>query len=98
MTASSQYLDLAPYHGRLHKTKFWASNGYEASSWLQVDFLKPVVITGIQTQGAGTKAQYATRVQIQYGNDVNALQTILENGSPKVTVLMTFGRWERELI
>ena len=88
MTASSQYADLAPHHGRLHKTRFWASSGYDASTWLQVDFLKLVVITGIQTQGAGTIGQWATSVQIQHGNDVNALQTILENGSPKVTHVM----------
>ena len=95
MTASSQYSDLKAYKGRLRKTgrNFWASStGDLDSPWLQVDFLKPVVITGIQTQGAGTIAQYATQVQIQYGNDVSALQTILENGSPKVTRLCSC--WE----
>ena len=88
MTASTEYFDLKAYKGRLHNAghNFWASSAGDPSPWLQVDFLKPVVITGIQTQGATTQAQYATSVQIQYGNDVNALQTILENGSPKVTV------------
>ena len=93
MSASSQYAsDLAAYEGRFRNTNFWASTISDLTSpWLQVDFLKPVVITGIQTQGAGRVAQYATRIQIQYGNDVNALQNILENGSPKVynsTMLM----------
>ena len=91
MTASSQYLELAPHKGRLHENKFWASSANNlASPWLQVDFIKPVVITGIQTQGAGRVAQWPTRVQIQYGNDVNALQTIMENGSPKVTLLCSW--------
>ena len=87
MTASSAYFDLKAYKGRLHDTgHFWASSAIDlASPWLQVDFLKPVVITGIQTQGAAGKAQYPTHVQIQYGKDVNALKTILENGSPKVS-------------
>ena len=89
MTASSEYPDLYAYKGRLRNTgQFWATETWDyVSPWLQVDFIKPVVITGIQTQGAGTIAQWPTRVQIQYGNDVNALQTILENGSPKVTRL-----------
>ena len=90
MSASSQYYQLAAHEGRLHNTgvNFWASSTSDMTSpWLQVDFLQPVVITGIQTQGAGVIAQYPTHVQIQYGNDVYALQNILENGSPKVTQL-----------
>ena len=92
MSASSQYwADKAPHGARLNNdgpTPFWVASNDDIQDstrpWLQVDFLTPLVITGVQTQGAGIFEQYVTTVQIQYGQETNGLKDILENGSPKV--------------
>ncbi|XP_072015031.1 uncharacterized protein [Amphiura filiformis] len=73
-TASSVYADLSPYKGRLNNARFWAASSGSLPCWLQVDFLTPVVITGIKTQGAGTVGQWIKTFQVKYGTDVNALK------------------------
>ncbi|XP_072017311.1 EGF-like repeat and discoidin I-like domain-containing protein 3 [Amphiura filiformis] len=75
-TASSTYAyeDLPPYKGRLNDARFWAASSASLPCWLQVDFLTPVVITGIKTQGAGTIGQWIKTFQVKFGTDVNALK------------------------
>ncbi|XP_072017664.1 uncharacterized protein [Amphiura filiformis] len=75
-TASSTWAfgDIAPYKGRLNYTGFWAAASRSLPCWLQVDFLSPVVITGIKTQGAPTVDQWIKTFQVKFGSDVNALK------------------------
>ncbi|XP_072022551.1 lactadherin-like [Amphiura filiformis] len=75
-TASSTYLDLSPYKGRLNDARFWAASSGSQPCWLQVDFLTSVVITGIKTQGAGTVGQWIKTFQLKFGTDVNALKDV----------------------
>ncbi|XP_072017312.1 EGF-like repeat and discoidin I-like domain-containing protein 3 [Amphiura filiformis] len=74
-TASSTWPagDIAPYKGRLNNAGFWAASSRSLPCWLQVDFLSPVVITGIKTQGATRVGQWIKTFQVKFGTDVNGL-------------------------
>ena len=56
----------------------------QQNPWIQVDLLRSTVVTGIITQGsAHAPEEWVTNLQIQYGDSVDTLRYILENGQPQ---------------
>ncbi|XP_072048292.1 uncharacterized protein [Amphiura filiformis] len=84
--------------GRLNNNNYWCTSYASPSdSWIQVDFLDTVTITGIRIQG-GTY-YWVTKLQIQYGDTDNSLKFILDgsvhktfdaNSDGKTIVTITF--------
>ena len=66
ITASSVYGMYQPWHGRLQNTKCWAANREDQNQWIEVDFLKVVTVTGIQTQGSGSSGEWIKKLNIAY--------------------------------
>ena len=53
--------------------------------WIQVDLQTPKLVTGVVTQGRPTsKEEWVQSFQIQYGNSVDNLMTITNNGTETV--------------
>jgi hypothetical protein len=71
ITGSSNYnVDHRDIYARLHHaTSYWtpANSDYD-DPWLQVDFLSPVTIDGIDTQGGGASS-YVKTFAIAYSNN-----------------------------
>jgi hypothetical protein len=94
ISASSQWdNNHAPQNGRLNfrrhgKADAWVSKANDhATSWLQVDFQNPAVITKVLTQGRGDNnlhSQWVTAFTLSYSNDGDEFQQYNENGKPKV--------------
>ena len=59
--------------------------------WIQVDLETPKLVTGVVTQGRPTsKEEWVQSFQIQYGNSVNNLQTIANNGTDTVSLFVHY--------
>ena len=85
ITSSAFLTGFQPWKGRLNNHGNWkAPSGYD---WIQIDLLHSTVVTGIITQGSpeGHYDYYAT-LHIQYGDSVDTLMFILENGQAKVRI------------
>ena len=79
ITGSSHTSDNYPWKARLHNDDGFWSPEIEDEIWLQIDFLEPVGITGIQTQGAGpTVAQWVKTLQIHTGYDVDSFTPVMD--------------------
>ncbi|XP_072017518.1 lactadherin-like [Amphiura filiformis] len=94
ITASSYHLDKKlPEFARLNHNNYWApsTNDYGQHHWLQVDFLSPVDMKRIQTQGTGLilVQQWVTELSIKTGNDTNLLVPIMDAGSEKIFIANT---------
>ena len=92
ITASSFYTGqgvLYAWKGRLNNNDYWATaSSNPTNPWIQVDLLRSTLVTGIITQGsAHAYEEWVTNLQIQYGDSVDTLRYILENGQPKVGTL-----------
>ena len=90
ITASAFDPGFQPWKGRLNNHGNWrAPTSYD---WIQIDLLRSTVVTGIITQGApGRHHQfYYATLHIQYGDSVDNLMYILENGTSKVRILHFF--------
>ena len=83
------------YNGRLNSPDhfFWHANLFsvDPNPWIQVDFLTPVYISGIITQGGCVFSPcvvpgWVYYVQIQTGDTLSGLTYIMEGGSPKVRI------------
>ena len=70
-----------PWEARLNNESYWRPRDDTLNmlntQWIQVDFLKPVIITGIQTQG-GTICDDCTRrwleeLEVNVGNSTNEM-------------------------
>ncbi|XP_072046489.1 uncharacterized protein [Amphiura filiformis] len=79
-----------PWRARLNnptELRYWrpASDAI-SNSWIQVDFLDTVIVTGIETQGSGDEnkaKRWVTTFQVQIGNETS--KTYITDGSnPKV--------------
>ncbi len=95
LTASSSlsnYRD--PWGVRITKSNnaYWATAmSNPENPWIQVDFLNPVAVTIITTQGSNNQNPrdvcFVDTLQVQYGNEEDALVYIVEsNGSPKASI------------
>ena len=77
ITASSYISsNLKPFNGRLNAVPIqgrssgaWRSDLKDKNPWIQVDFLRPVTVTGILTQGRKGNDQYVTKYDLKYSDD-----------------------------
>ena len=75
ITASSEWLNInRAAHGRLNFIPdsiggAWSSELNDLNQWLQVDFQRCTIITGISTQGRSDHIQYVKRYTISFGDD-----------------------------
>nr|XP_039256831.1 discoidin, CUB and LCCL domain-containing protein 2-like [Styela clava] len=91
ITASSIYdVNHNAYDGRLDNRKktgdvaAWASRQSRKGEWLQVDFGRPELVSGIITQGRESVGQWVTSFTISCGLGTSSLTTIQEHGAQKV--------------
>ena len=89
ITASSHYnyKTYLPFYGRLNLLgKAWAANTNDPNQWLQVDFQKPTIITGISTQGQLNvpNDKFVTNYSISFSDDGNHFYDYKAGGKPKV--------------
>ena len=47
----------------------WRADIEDSNPWIQVDFLRPVTVTGVITQGRDAKDQWVTKYKIKYSDD-----------------------------
>ncbi|XP_078685993.1 uncharacterized protein LOC144918818 [Branchiostoma floridae x Branchiostoma belcheri] len=89
-SASSSVSDSwQPWEARLNSGSAWIPRYLSTSEWLQVDLLKRMSITGIQTQGQDDHWRYVylvTSYKLLYSDDGTDLNwnTFQENGSDKI--------------
>ena len=88
ITASSEY---SPNHqasnGRLNfkaNSGSWSAKTSDLNQWLQVDFLRPTIITGITTQGRIQHNQFVTKYTVSFSEDENNFQNFNNQGMLKV--------------
>ena len=88
ISASSIYGSGRPASAaRLNNSNFWASSGNRDNQWIQIDLLTAIPIKGITTQGSGhSLGQWVKEYHVAVGNNVAALEPIMESGSIKVNV------------
>ncbi|XP_019640573.1 PREDICTED: uncharacterized protein LOC109482333 [Branchiostoma belcheri] len=88
-SASSSVSDSwQPWEARLNSGRAWMPSSFSTSEWLQVDLLKRMSITGIQTQGQASFRflHLVTSYKLLYSDDGTDLNwnTFQENGSDKI--------------
>ena len=90
ITASSHYVGFPPSNGRLNLI---ASNGNEGgwsaetedyNQWLQVDFQRSTIITGISTQGLQNGDEFVKSYTISFSDDGNNFHAYKAGGVLKV--------------
>ena len=88
ITASSHYNEnYLPSYGRLNLLgNAWAAKTNDPNQWLQVDFQKPTIITGISTQGQSNVPdnRFVTQYSISFSDDGNNFYDYKAGGKPKV--------------
>ena len=93
MTSSTYYSqhDFRPWKGRLNNGDYWATSGsFPSGSWLQVDFLSAVIMSGIKTQGSGPSwsqyNQFVEKLKVKTGMSTSSLKYIVDGlGAQKVS-------------
>ena len=68
--------NLKAFHGRLNSGPIpkrsagsWRAGLEDSKPWIQVDFLRPVTVTGVLTHGREGKDQYVKRYELKYSDD-----------------------------
>ena len=78
ITASSQYrYDDRASNARLNFNKnggAWAARTNDQNQWLQVDFQRSTIITGISTQGRIPYAQFVKSYTVSFSDDESNFQ------------------------
>ena len=57
-----------------------------SGEWLQVDFLQPIQIVGVVTQGRQDIDEWTTGFAIEYGSSTESLQTIKNDQGSKMVI------------
>ncbi|XP_072043960.1 uncharacterized protein [Amphiura filiformis] len=85
-----------PWRARPSSSRYWRPHedtlDMLQDSWIQVDFLETVIITGIETQGSHNKdfQRWIRKLQVQTGTSVNTLTYIADvSGNPQIFVANT---------
>ncbi|XP_072043968.1 uncharacterized protein [Amphiura filiformis] len=82
--ANSQTLTFEPWRARPSNTRYWRPHADTLDmlqdQWIQVDFLKTVIITGIQTQGSDSVSnkRWISNLKVQTGDSVDNLTNITD--------------------
>ena len=66
------------------KTGAWSSQRNNRKQWLQVDFQRPTIITGISTQGRQDYTQFIKSYSISLSNDGRGFSNYKPGGLVKV--------------
>ena len=93
ITASSERTDLSKaFFGRLNLTGLantmrngWLRGREDTNPWLQVDFTKTVIVSGISTQGRSHGGGWVTTYQVSYGNNGSYFKFYEQNGQIRVS-------------
>ncbi|XP_028411638.1 EGF-like repeat and discoidin I-like domain-containing protein 3 [Dendronephthya gigantea] len=90
ITASSEWkTDHGAANGRLNftprdgRTGAWSSGRNDVNQWLQVDFQRSALVTGISTQGRNGLNQFVKSYTVSSSQDGENFQHFLENGTFK---------------
>ncbi len=88
ITASSQWGNvgtLSPRLARLNRLAqsgtggAWCSNGNSANQWIQVNLGNITMVTGVMLQGRQDYGQWVTEYKVQYGNDGENWNYVLDD-------------------
>ena len=66
ISATSHYSDLYATKGRLHQLGCWEASHVRDVEWIQVDLIDLHTITGLITQGRGTKTYWVKTYLVSY--------------------------------
>ena len=70
------------FEGTKHRTSAWSAKTNDENQWLQVDFVRPVQVTHVLTQGRGDCCnQFVSSYSISYSQDSSTYETYMQNGS-----------------
>ena len=68
--------NLQAFHGRLNSGPIpkrsagsWRADLKDSRPWIQVDFLRPVTVTGVLTHGREDKDQFVRKYDLKYSDD-----------------------------
>ncbi|WAQ93448.1 EDIL3-like protein [Mya arenaria] len=67
--SSSRDGNLNPASARLNSHGAWTPNHNDQKQYIQVNFLKPILLTGIITQGSENSGSYVTSYKVLFSND-----------------------------
>ena len=91
ITSSSDWRDNhGPANGRLNfvasngRTGSWSSGTNDVNQWLQVDFQRSTIITGISTQGRQDHYQFVKSYTISFSDDEKCFNEYKTGGTLKV--------------
>lgn len=82
--SSSRDVTTAPPSARLNSNSSWVAAVENKNQFFEVDFLSPVLITGVTTQGRPFVPAYVTSYYVRYSTDGVNWNTYSENGREKV--------------
>lgn len=90
ITASSEYsANHRSPNGRLNfdaNSGAWSAKTRDLNQWLQVDFQRCTIITGISTQGRIQYTQFVTFYTVSFSDDENNFQNVKAGGVLKVRI------------
>ncbi|XP_028411628.1 contactin-associated protein-like 5 [Dendronephthya gigantea] len=78
--AANGRLNFTPRDGRKGA---WSSRNKDLNQWLQVDFQRSTLVTGISTQGRNGYNQFVKSYTVSSSQDGKIFQHFLENGAVK---------------
>ena len=85
MTASSYYNhNLAPWHGRLNQRWSWSVKRNNHKQWLQINFVEPMKVKGVATQGRQDANQWVKSYTVSYSTDGMNFYSYKESKRTKV--------------
>ena len=88
MSASTYYNHyLAPWHGRLNHRWSWSARTNNHRQWFQVNFVDPMKVKGVATQGRQDANQWVKSYTVSYSSDGMTFYPYKEKGRTKVTRL-----------
>jgi hypothetical protein len=97
ITASTQYnYGHRAANGRLNfragsgRTGAWSSRRNDRNQWLQVDFQRSTIITGISTQGRQEATQFIKSYTISFSDDGKSFRSYKPGGMLKVSRIVVF--------
>ena len=74
------------FKGTKHRKSAWSAKTNDENQWLQVDFVRPVQVTHVLTQGREDCCnQFVSSYSISYSQDSSTYETYMQNGSVVVS-------------
>ena len=73
------------FRARSGRTGAWSSGRIDRNQWLQVDFQRTTIITGVSTQGRQEATQFVKSYTISFSNDGKGFRSYKPGGLVKVS-------------